>query len=582
MNSKANQATIFSMLQFLFKKMKKKKLLIIFSFILLLGISFLEFKIPQMTQQIIDVSIPEKSFQGIIYHVSILLGLAFILSLLSYLSTMSMSRVSQDVIIDLRVDLYQQILKQDYAYFEDTKTGDLMTRLSSDVKQLQDLISPQSLKLISSLFTFIFIYIFMLLQDTTLTLLITITFPILYLLNVFFSSHIKAAYKKVRASTSTINNQMQNGLTSILLIKTFATEEKEVASFNQANQQNKKDYLEAMTYQTVFSPSIDFINYIGMAIVLIYLGNEIIKGNQTVGSLVAYLAYLRMLQNPIRSFTQMISRFQQSVVSYGRIIEIYESNPKITSPENAYSLDYFQQNIQFNDVSFNYNKDSAVLNQVDFTVKKGLVTALVGVSGSGKSTITKLLERLYDVSSGYISFDGNNIKDYSISSLRKNIGLVSQDIELIDGTIYENIIYGADNKKMTDIVNAVHAANLSDFVNSLPKGLETQIGERGIKLSGGQKQRIAIARIFLKNAPILILDEATASLDNESERYIQESLDRLMTNRTTLVIAHRLSTIQQADNIIVLEKGEIVEQGTHEELLANNSRYSDLYQAQFS
>lgn len=169
-----------------------------------------------------------------------------------------------------------------------------------------------------------------------------------------------------------------------------------------------------------------------------------------------------------------------------------------------------------------------------------------------------------------------------LASLRKNIGLVSQDIELIDGTIYENIIYGADNKKMTDIVNAVHAANLSDFVNSLPKGLETQTGERGIKLSGGQKQRIAIARIFLKNAPILILDEATASLDNESERYIQESLDRLMTNRTTLVIAHRLSTIQQADNIIVLEKGEIVEQGTHEELLANNSRYSDLYQAQFS
>lgn len=574
--------TISEMLMFLFEKIRKKKYILILSFLALIGISYFEFKIPQITQTIIDQSIPEKSFQLILINVTNLMVFALFLSILSYFSTMLMSKLSQEVIIDVRGDLYTQILKQDMSYFENAKTGDLMTRLSSDVKTIQDLISPQSLKLISNIFTFFFILLFMFKQDSKLTLLIMITFPMLYFFNVFFSKQIKLAYKKVRNSTSLVNNHLQTSLTSILLIKTFTSENSEGEKFKELNNQNKNDYLEAMKYQTVFSPAIDLVNYLGLGIVLLYSGSQIIKGEQTIGSLVAYMAYLKMLQNPIKSFTQMVSRFQQAVVSYSRIIEIFDSEPKITTVKDSMQLEKFSSRIVFENVTFSYKNNINVLNKVNFDMKYGEVTAIVGISGSGKSTITKLIERLYDVTDGKILIDSHDIKKYSLDSLRNNIGLVSQDIELIDGTIYENIIYGQPDKSDIEVVKAIEAANLVEFINNLPEGVETEVGEKGIKLSGGQKQRIAIARIFLKNAPVLILDEATASLDNESERYIQESLDQLLEKRTSIVIAHRLSTIQKADQILVLDQGMIVEKGTHEELLNKNKRYRKLYDAQFS
>ncbi|MDT2814450.1 ABC transporter ATP-binding protein [Vagococcus carniphilus] len=578
-----DKSSIFSMLKFMFSKIKNEKKMLIISFTFLLGISFFEFKIPQITQQMIDISIPAKSFYQIGMNVLSILAFALCLSFLTYYSNIVMSRVSQHMIANLRDELYEHVLKQDFAYFENSKTGDLMTRLTGDVKALQDLISAQSLKLISNLFTFVFIYIFMLMQDVKLTLLITITFPLLYFLNTFFSKHIKQAFKKVRASTSEINNHLQTSLTSILLIKTFVNEEKEAEDFHQLNIKTRDNFLEAMKYQTVFSPTIELVNYMGMAIVLLYSGYGIIHGKQTVGELVAYLSYLKMLQNPIRSFTQMVSRFQQAVVSYQRILDIYEAEPLVVDCENPIVLSDLKENISFDKVSFHYpTYEKNILNELDFTLEKGKMLALVGVSGSGKTTITKLITRLYDVSSGEIRIDNENIQHFSLSSLRQNIGMVTQEIELVDGTILDNILYGSNKKTEEDITQALKAAKLADFINSLPKGLHTEIGERGIKLSGGQKQRVAIARIFLKNAPILILDEATAALDNESEKYIQESLNQLLNDRTSLVIAHRLSTIQKADDIIVLEDGKILERGTHKELLASSGRYKELYEAQFN
>ena len=578
-----DKSSIFSMLKFMFSKIKNEKKMLIISFTFLLGISFFEFKIPQITQQMIDISIPAKSFYQIGMNVLSILVFALCLSFLTYYSNIVMSRVSQHMIANLRDELYEHVLKQDFAYFENSKTGDLMTRLTGDVKALQDLISAQSLKLISNLFTFVFIYIFMLMQDVKLTLLITITFPLLYFLNTFFSKHIKQAFKKVRASTSEINNHLQTSLTSVLLIKTFVNEEKEAEDFHQLNIKTRDNFLEAMKYQTVFSPTIELVNYMGMAIVLLYSGYGIIHGKQTVGELVAYLSYLKMLQNPIRSFTQMVSRFQQAVVSYQRILDIYEAEPLVVDCENPIVLSDLKENISFDKVSFHYpTYEKNILNELDFTLEKGKMLALVGVSGSGKTTITKLITRLYDVSSGEIRIDNENIQHFSLSSLRQNIGMVTQEIELVDGTILDNILYGSKEKTEEDITQALKAAKLADFIDSLPKGLHTEIGERGIKLSGGQKQRVAIARIFLKNAPILILDEATAALDNESEKYIQESLNQLLNDRTSLVIAHRLSTIQKADDIIVLEDGKILERGTHKELLASSGRYKELYEAQFN
>ncbi len=579
--TKETESNVFSMLGFLLIKLKTKKLWLLLSFTLLLIISLLEFMIPQITQHIIDVSIPEKLMTDLAINIGFLLLLALFLSLFNYLSTFIMSRISQNVILDLRMELYEQLLIQDYGYFEQAKTGDLMTRLSSDVKSLQDLISPQSLRLVSNVITFVVIYIFLYRQDATLTLLISLTFPLLYLANTFFSRRIKQSFRKVRKSLATINNHLQASLTSILLIKTSATEETEKKLFKQLNEENKANYLQAMNYQTIFSPTIDLINYIGMAIVLVYSGGKIMKGEQSIGEMVAYLAYLKMLQDPIRSFTQMISRFQQAVVSYERVMDIYQSYPSIVNVPNSQPFTEFHHGIRFDQVSFHYPNGQKVLTNLNLDIKKGQMTALVGSSGSGKTTVTKLIERLYEPSSGRILMDDQPLSSFHMTSLREQIGIVTQDIELIDGSIYDNILYGSNNKTSQEVKEAAQSAKLMEFINGLPEGFSTEIGERGIKLSGGQKQRIALARIFLKDAPILILDEATASLDNESEKFIQESIDNLVEEKTSLVIAHRLSTIQKSDHIVVLEKGRKVEEGTHLELLAASGRYKELYDSQF-
>ncbi len=578
---KESQSSVFSMLRFVFRRVLNQWPLITFSLASLLVIAFLEFSIPQITQRIIDDIIPSKSVPQLVTTILTLLGFALALSLFSYVSTYVMSRISQTAIVDLREELYRHVLKQDFNFFETQKTGDLMTRFSGDIKAIQDLISPNTLRLFSNVLTFVFVLAFMLKTDWRLTFLITLTFPFLYLLNFYFSRHIKTAFRQVRQSTAKINNQLQTSLTSVLLIKNFATEDFETERFGAVNQENKEHYLTAMRYQSLFSPSIDFINYVGMAIVLGYGTVQVFRGELTVGNIVAYLAYLKLLQNPVRSFTQMVSRFQQSLVSYERIMDLYQVEPEIVDVANPLELMGLKKDIQFNHVDFSYEIGQPILQDVSFVMPRGQVTALVGSSGSGKTTTTRLLTRLYDPVAGEVLIDGCDIRHYSMSSLRHHVGIVSQDVELIDGTIRENIMYGTPSATEGELLIAVGAAKLADFVEDLPKGLETQIGERGIKLSGGQKQRIAIARVFLKNAPILILDEATASLDNESERHIQASLDNLLEQKTSLVIAHRLSTVLNADTILVMDQGRIVERGTHENLLANNGRYQELYQAQF-
>ena len=576
------QSSIWEMLQFVFKRVLTQWQYILISVIALISIAFFEFSLPQITQKIIDEVIPQQSVSQLINSILLLLLFASCLSLLSYFSTYLMSKISQTAIVNLREELYRHVLKQDFQFFETQKTGDLMTRFTGDIKTIQDLISPNTLGLLSNILTFVFVLGFMLMKDWRLTLLITLTFPILYLLNYFFSRRIKTAYRNVRQSTAKLNNHLQNSLTSVLLIKNFGTEEFEGLRFSNINEENKQNQLTATRYQALFSPSIDLVNYVGMAIVLGYGTLQVFKGELTIGNIVTYLAYLKLLQSPIRSFTQMISRFQQSLVSYERIKEIYDVSPLIVDSPKAITWSGELSEISFKHVNFSYQTGRKILDDVSFTLPRGKVTALVGSSGSGKTTTTRLLTRLYDATAGEIMINQQSIKEVTLHSLRTHIGVVSQDIELIDGTILENVLYGSPHATSQELAQAIKDAKLADFIEELEEGLETQVGERGIKLSGGQKQRIAIARVFLKNAPVLILDEATASLDNESERHIQSSLDNLLDQKTSLVIAHRLSTVHNADNILVMAKGKIVESGNHQELMSQNGRYKKLYNAQFS
>ncbi|MBU5592442.1 ABC transporter ATP-binding protein/permease [Clostridium sp. MSJ-4] len=577
----SSKINVYNMLLFVFKRVTKQWSYLIISILALIMTAGLQFGIPQITQRIIDDVIPNQDQNQLLWQLALLLLMALALNILNYLSTYLISLVSQTAIVDLRVDLYEHTLKQDFSFFEAQKTGDLMTRFTSDIGTIQNLISPNTLGLIGNIITFIFVLSFMLVKDWRLTLLIGLTFPLLFLLNRFFSSHIKAAYKKVRGSTARINNQLQTSLTSVLLIKNFATESYETSKFQAVNEENKENLIKASKLQALFSPTIDMINYLGMALVLGYGSFMVMKGNLSVGEVVSYLAYLKLLQNPMRAFSQMVSRLQQALVSYERITEVFMISPQIVDKPKVVDFPVMNQGISIKSVHFGYEEMQEVLKDISFELPYGKVTALIGSSGSGKTTVTRLLTRLYDPTKGDILVDGKELKSYGIQSLRQNIGIVTQDIEIIDGTIKENILYGSPYATEDELLSAARGANILKFIESLPNKFETKVGERGIKLSGGQKQRIAIARVFLKNAPLLILDEATAALDNESERHIQGALEALMKDRTSLVIAHRLSTIHHADNILVMESGSIVESGNHQELIASSGRYKELYQAQF-
>ncbi|MHA3065230.1 ABC transporter ATP-binding protein [Lacticaseibacillus saniviri] len=573
------QSTLNRMLRFFWQQLSvaKGKLWAIIG--TLVGVSVIQYFLPRITQIIIDQVIPKREIGQLWFYIALALGLTIVLGGLNTISTYWIGQVSQTAISSLRDQLFSHTLKQDMAYFETSKTGDLMVVLTSDINMLQNLISANSLGLLGEMLSFVFVLVIMLANNWALTVMVLATFPLLFWTNFQYTKRIRAAYRKVRTSAGKMNNEIQETLTSVELIKSFATENQTEQDFNQLNVDNRDSQIEATKLGAVFSPVIDDINYLGTVIILGFGAWQVMQGAFTVGSIVAYLSYLAILQAPVRQLTSLIQRIQQAVVSYERIEALPATVPTITDPANPVDVAPFHQAVVLDQVDFNYSDDVPVLKNVSFELPHEKVIALVGSSGAGKTTITKLIERFYDVTSGKITFDGTDIKQMRLKDLRQQIGVVSQDVTLLDGTIRDNINYGS---KATEdqIWQAAEAAKIADFIRSLPDGLDAQIGERGIRLSGGQKQRIAIARVFLKDAPILILDEATAALDNESERFIQQSFDRLMQERTSLVIAHRLSTIQNADEILVVEHGEIVERGTHAELLAKNGRYAELYEMQ--
>ncbi|WP_057895044.1 ABC transporter ATP-binding protein [Lacticaseibacillus brantae] len=574
------QSTLWRMLKFFGRQLAVAKGKLLLVVITLVGVSGIQYVLPRITQFIIDHAIPQKNVGQLLQLIVAALVLTIVMGLFNTISTYFIGQVSQQAISHLRDELFAHTLDQDMAYFETSKTGDLMVVLTSDINMLQNLISTSSLGLLGSMLTFVVVLVIMLANDWVLTVLILITFPLLFWANYLYTTRIRAAYRRVRTSAGKMNNQIQESLTSIDLIKSFATETLTGDRFQQMNADNRDNQIQATKLSAIFSPVIDDINYLGTVIILGVGAYQVIQGTFTVGMIVAYLSYLAILQAPIRQLTGLIQRLQQASVSYERIENLMASKPQIVDPENPVPLAPFHDRVQFDQVSFAYGEEAPVLKDINFDIPHGKVTALVGSSGAGKTTITKLLDRFYDVTAGAITFDGTDIRDVRLHDLRSQIGVVSQDVVLLDGTIRDNISYGMTASE-AEIWQAAEGASIADFIRGLPDGLETQIGERGIRLSGGQKQRIAIARVFLKDAPLLILDEATAALDNESERHIQRSFDDLMQSRTSLVIAHRLSTIQNADEILVVEHGEIVERGTHAELLAKNGRYAELYNLQF-
>lgn len=483
---------------------------------------------------------------------------------------------------DMRNEIFGHYQKLSFAFFDNQKVGHLLSRITSDLFDITELLHHGPENVVISAIKLLGAFIILLMINAKLAF-VAIGFVVIMLLYaVAMNGRMRGAFRENRARIADINSQIEDSLSGIRVVKSFSNEKTEMDKFEEGNSRfvdsKKKSYRYMGTYNSgmgVFSTLIT----VGSLLMGAWL---MMKGELSAADLVTFLLYINNFTEPVKKLVNFTEQFQNGYSGYERFVEIMNIAPDIKDKEDAKSLDRVQGEIQFEDVSFHYSENKEnVLSHVNLDVKPGEYVALVGSSGAGKTTLCSLIPRFYDVTGGAVRLDGIDIRDVKLKDLRRQIGIVQQDVYLFAGTILENIRYGKPEATDEEVVNAAMAANAHEFIMSLPEGYNTDIGQRGVKLSGGQKQRLSIARVFLKNPPVLIFDEATSALDNESEKIVQHSLELLAKDRTTFVIAHRLSTIRNAERILVLTEDGIAEEGTHESLLAQGGIYAGLYNMQF-
>src|SRR6056297_23664 len=508
--------------------------------------------------------------------------LYFLKGLFNYGQKYLISGLSQHVVVDMRKQLYSHLQKLSLSFFERQRTGDLMSRITNDVNVIQNSLINGLSNLVLQPIMIVEIVGFLLYIDWKLALVSFIIIPIItYAINKF-GFKMKSISTKIQNEMSSVTNILQETLSAVRIVKAFNNEQKEIKKFSEANDRTLKENLKGVQVEATITPVVELIISFGAAAFLWYGGHKVLRGEMTTGELITFIGYIGLLVSPINILSKSYSLMQKAIGASERIFKLLEVDEKVIEKEDAIEMPSIEGNVEFNDVSFSYNEGEEVLKDINLNISKGEMIAFVGHSGAGKSTLVNLIPRFYDVDSGKIRIDGIEIKDVKIDTLRKQIGIVPQETILFKGTIAENIAYGAEHKSREEIIDAAKKANAHQFIVEFDKGYDTEIGERGVSLSGGQKQRISIARALLTDHKILILDEATSSLDLKSESLIQEALERLIEDRTTFVIAHRLSTVINADKIIVLEEGEIVEKGKHEDLIQKEGYYYNLYKSQFA
>lgn len=479
---------------------------------------------------------------------------------------------------DMRNEIFAHYQRLSFNFFDDQKVGQLMSRVTNDLFEIAELFHHGPEDIVISIIKFIGSFVILASINIKLTLVAFAIIPFMFAYAYYFNKKMKAAFKRNRAKIADINATIEDNLSGIRVVKSFANEEAEMEKFREGNshfvETKKSSYLYMGGFHSGLGAFMTLIN-----IVVIVAGAVFItKGIVDVTVLITFLLYVNNFTEPVKKLINFTETFQNGVSGYERFLEIMSIEPAIKDKENAVEKNDFRGDVTFKDVSFRYNdKNEYVLNHVSLDVKAGEYVALVGSSGAGKTTLCSLIPRFYDVTDGSICVDGVDVRDLKLKCLRDNIGIVQQDVYLFAGSIIENIRYGRPGATDEEVYEAAKKANAHEFIMSLPEGYDTDIGQRGIKLSGGQKQRLSIARVFLKNPPILIFDEATSALDNESEKVVQESLETLAADRTTFVIAHRLSTIRNAERILVLTEDGIAESGTHKELMEKQGVYYNLY-----
>jgi ATP-binding cassette subfamily B protein len=570
----------FNILKRLFGYAKPYRGIFVFLVVLTFLVAILGPLRPYLVSIAIDEYVAIGDFQGLLMMIGILTGLLLLQTLTQYAHTYYSDWLGQHIIRDIRIQLYEHILRLRLKFFDRNPIGRLVTRNISDVETLSDVFSQGVAALIGDLLQLIVILGIMFYTDWRMTLISLSTLPLLIISTYVFKEKIKSAFNEVRNAVSNLNSFVQEHITGMNIIQIFNSEEREFKKFKAINNEHRKANLRSVLYYSIYYPVAEVIQAIGIGLLVWYGAKGVIEEFTSIGVLIAFIMYIQMFFRPIRMIADRFNTLQMGVVSTSRIIKLLDSREHI-SDEGSREPSGIKGKVEFEGVWFAYEDENYVLKDISFQADPGMTIALVGATGAGKTSIINLLSRFYEINRGIIRIDDVDIKDYTLTGLRKNIGVVMQDVFLFSGSIRDNITLGNPDISDDEIMEAARLVGAANFINRLPGKIHYHVMERGSTLSVGQRQLISFIRAMVYDPKVIVLDEATSSVDTETEELIQRAIETVLKGRTSIVIAHRLSTIQKADRILVLEKGEIKETGSHDELLTKGGYYSQLYKIQY-
>ncbi|ARF12937.1 ABC transporter ATP-binding protein [Sporosarcina ureae] len=562
-----------------FSYYKPHRRLFLIDFFSAIFVALLELAFPLAVQWFIDGLLPSGDWNRII-TVSFLLLLVYLVStFLHYIVSYLGHKLGINIETDMRRELFEHVQKQSFRFFDNTKTGHIMTRITTDLFDIGELAHHGPEDAFIAIMTILGAFGIMYTINPELALIAIVMVPLLAVVVSYSNKKMNAAWHKMYQNIADVNGRVEDSVSGSRVVKSFTNEDFEIRRFQEDNGQFRLAKLKAYKVMAWATSSMYMLTRLVTLVILIVGAWFTVNNKLTYGELVSFILFSNILIKPIDKISALLELYPKGMAGFSRFRALIDQEPEIKDKKNAKVVDQLHGDITLNDVTFGYDPERPVLRNIDLTIHAGQTVAFVGPSGAGKTTICSLIPRFYEVNEGSISIDGLDIREMTQKSLRSQIGIVQQDVFLFTGTIRDNIAYGKLHATDEEVFEAAEKAHLTDLINSMPNGYDTQIGERGLKLSGGQKQRLAIARMFLKNPPILILDEATSALDTETERIIQQSLEELSVNRTTLIIAHRLTTIRNADQVIVMTEDGIEEQGTYENLVRQNGTFAQLHQA---